>query len=212
MARRSFVNSKPCTVPGCDREQVGRGWCDGHYSRWRTKGDLLVDVPLKSYDKNRDFYISKEGYRYIKAPDHPNANQNGWVLEHRKIMSDNLSRPLTDVETVHHKNGVRVDNRVENLELRNGQHGAGQTVEDKVEYAIQILSEYAPMLLNDQGINPDLAKAQALISVEMNRLRGRLAGLFESFGLPEKQERGAINTLKSLSYDAQKAITEALKD
>jgi hypothetical protein len=50
------------------------------------------------------------------------------------------------------------------------------------------------------------------ITEEFNRLRGRMCGLIESFGLPEKQERGAINTLKSLSYDAQKAITESLKD
>lgn len=51
---------------------------------------------------------------------------------------------------------------------------------------------------------------EAVVTEEMNRLRGRLCGLIESWGLPEKQERGAINTLKSLSYDAQKAITEAL--
>lgn len=51
-----------------------------------------------------------------------------------------------------------------------------------------------------------------VVTEEMNRLRGRLCGLIESWGLPEKQERGAINTLKSLSYDAQKAITESLSE
>lgn len=45
-----------------------------------------------------------------------------------------------------------------------------------------------------------------------NRLRGRLCGLIESYGLPEKQERGAINTLKSLSYDLQKEITELVRE
>lgn len=54
-------------------------------------------------------------------------------------------------------------------------------------------------------------KVETVVSEEMNRLRGRLCGLIESWGLPEKQERGAINTLKSLSYDAQKTITESLK-
>jgi hypothetical protein len=47
-----------------------------------------------------------------------------------------------------------------------------------------------------------------LIAEEFNRLRGRLLGLIESWGLPEKQESGAKNTLKSLSYDAQARITE----
>lgn len=57
-----------------------------------------------------------------------------------------------------------------------------------------------------------MADVEAVVTEEMNRLRGRLCGLIESWGLPEKQERGAINTLKSLSYDAQKTITDALKD
>jgi hypothetical protein len=39
-----------------------------------------------------------------------------------------------------------------------------------------------------------------------NRFRGRMAGLIESFGLPERQERAAIATLKSLSYDEEKAL------
>ena len=57
-----------------------------------------------------------------------------------------------------------------------------------------------------------MAEVDAVVTEEMNRLRGRLCGLIESWGLPEKQERGAIQTLKSLSYDAQKSITEALKE
>lgn len=46
------------------------------------------------------------------------------------------------------------------------------------------------------------------IRKEMNRMRGRLAGFIEAVGLPEKQERGAIATLKSLSYDAEKLIID----
>ena len=57
-----------------------------------------------------------------------------------------------------------------------------------------------------------MASSEDTVVEEMNRLRGRLCGLIESWGLPEKQERGAINTLKSLSYDAQKAILDTLKE
>ena len=49
------------------------------------------------------------------------------------------------------------------------------------------------------------------IAEEYNRLRGRLCGLVESWGLPEKQERGMIQTLKSLTYDSEKVI-KALVD
>ena len=57
-----------------------------------------------------------------------------------------------------------------------------------------------------------MADTEAVVAEEMNRLRGRLCGLVESWGLDDKRERGMINTLKSLSYDAQKAITEALRN
>lgn len=51
-----------------------------------------------------------------------------------------------------------------------------------------------------------------IIQEEFDRLRGRMLGLIESWGLPEAQEKGAKNTLKALSYDAQARITELLDD
>lgn len=47
-----------------------------------------------------------------------------------------------------------------------------------------------------------------LVSVEMNRLRGRLAGLIESWGLDERRERAMIQTLKSLTYDSERVLKE----
>jgi hypothetical protein len=47
---------------------------------------------------------------------------------------------------------------------------------------------------------------------ESNRLRGRLCGFIEACGLPEKQERGAIQTLKQLSYDAENAIVDLISE
>ena len=70
--------------------------------------------------------ISSGGYITIRMPEHPNAMKNGRIYEHTKIMSEILGRPLKKGELVHHKNGIRSDNRSENLELWSTGHPKGQ--------------------------------------------------------------------------------------
>lgn len=87
--------------------------------------------------------LSRKGYRYVSAPDHPNADMGGRILEHRLVMSEFLGRALRQGENVHHKNGIKHDNDPGNLELWVKTQPAGQRVTDIVRWAQEMLHLYA---------------------------------------------------------------------
>lgn len=62
-------------------------------------------------------YRTKEGYNQIYAPNSPSARSNGYAPEHRVVAEQALGRQLRSNEVVHHKNGIKTDNRAENLRI-----------------------------------------------------------------------------------------------
>lgn len=84
----------------------------------------------------------KAGYVMIRVANHPRGGTNGYVFEHILVMEEILGRHLSPDETVHHRNGVRDDNRPQNLELWVRPQPSGVRVQDAVEWAHEILGRY----------------------------------------------------------------------
>ena len=67
--------------------------------------------------RKTNWITDKRGYRYARMSNHPNANKNGYISEHRFVMSNSIGRPLRPDEIIHHINGNRSDNQIQNLRI-----------------------------------------------------------------------------------------------
>ncbi len=103
--------------------------CNGRY--WRSYGGE---------------FPTSHGYTMLSGKwGHPNANSKGRVLEHIMVYADHHNRRVEteNGENIHHKNGDKQDNRIENLEMWVTKQPKGQRPEDLVEWAVEIMNKYA---------------------------------------------------------------------
>jgi hypothetical protein len=129
---------KLCTYEGCGKRHKGHGYCQGHL-RQVTDGRPLA--PLRFQDKGQGFKKTEDGYIYLFKPDYGNTTKSGHVLEHRYVMEQHLGRYLMKHENVHHKNGVRDDNRIENLELWVRPQPAGQRLDELLDWMVEYYAD-----------------------------------------------------------------------
>lgn len=112
-------------------KRIGLSQC--WVGRFLKKKEVLVEPQKASGSKHGKWKGGKytqQGYTYVwmdRSHQFYNsmAFKGGYTAEHRLVMAEYIGRPLTKTETVHHKNGNRSDNRIDNLQLMQGKHGSG---------------------------------------------------------------------------------------
>lgn len=137
---------------------------------------------------HRGYIVTWNGYRRVRCPDHPLADGKGYVGEHILVMETTIGRQLAEQERVHHINGVKDDNRPENLRLMSDpEHRSMHSSQPRKV----VDAGEARKLLDDGYVMPQVA---SLLGVCEHTLRRKLreAGLYVT--LPRGSARRRIHS------------------
>jgi len=131
----SYRDTLTCSCSKCTALRPDENfWCSKHFAM------ILTGKHPEEIESQSGWWINAYGYIIVSFP--KVEGQTRRLSQHRLVMETYLGRELDPTETVHHKNGIRDDNRLANLELWSKAHVPGQRVKDQIEWAHAILARY----------------------------------------------------------------------
>lgn len=141
LLRRQSRNGA-CSVEGCEEPIYGRGLCAIHNARKHRTGEVGPAHRLRAPKGAGS--TDPSGYRVVSV----NGQRR---LEHRHVMEEHLGRLLWSWESVHHVNGRRSDNRIENLQLWVKPQPTGVRLDDVLRHYVTHYRAEITALLEEGG-------------------------------------------------------------
>ena len=139
-----------CCVIDCIKKLQKSGrFCNCHYGRNRIYGrvgPVWSNQERTIAEQDENGWIIRDGYKVKWATEGAK-----YTYQHREVYENHLGRKLESWENVHHKNGDRSDNRIENLELWLTPQPSGQRIEDLIQFIIDHYEEIVKEKLNNLG-------------------------------------------------------------
>lgn len=135
----SSISQKKCAFETCNRVSISLGYCNAHYLQYRKGKELKPTRDPSNFGEWGVWTTTSKGYKVRHKYD---RNKTTSQYQHRYVMQEFLGRELLPEENVHHKNGDRSDNRLENLELWSRSQPYGQRVDDKIQWMTEFLAVY----------------------------------------------------------------------
>lgn len=94
------------------------------YQALQMEVNRMRDIKFRAFEDEKEYHVNsltnmfkQHGYVKRKVTEHPYSDKRGYVMEHRLVVEENLGKFLPKHAVIHHKNGIRDDNRLENLEI-----------------------------------------------------------------------------------------------
>jgi hypothetical protein len=163
------VKDRRCSRPGCRKPHYGLGLCSGHYAQLQRGKDLDSEFQTRAWNgepcsvpgcSNPVKCRGLCNAHYIRSlkTDGQTQRSGGYestwidgrlVASHRIVMEGALGRPLEAYETVHHLNGIRDDNRIENLELWTVPQPKGQRPVDLARWVVQCYPDIVEQIMSE---------------------------------------------------------------